>query len=218
MIQGIIGKKLGMTQVFGANGNVVCVTAIEAGPCPVIQVKTKENDGYTAIQLGFGKPNKLNSPEKGHLKGLGEFKYLREIRIPETEKVEQGAIIDAGVFKVGEHVDVIGITKGKGFAGVVKRWHFKGGKKTHGQSDRVRAPGTIGFVEGRVAKGTKMGGHMGDVRDTTKNIEVIVADPVRNLIMVKGPVPGGENGIVIIKKSTKPEKAAPIKVTPEKRK
>ena len=210
MIQGIIGKKLGMTQVFEENGNVVCVTAIEAGPCSIVQVKTKENDGYTAVQLGFGKPRKLNSPEKGHLKGLGEFKYLREIRVAETEKPEPGAVVDAGIFKVGEHVDISGTTKGKGFAGVVKRWHFKGGQKTHGQSDRVRAPGTIGFVEGRVAKGTKMGGHMGDVRDTSKNIEVIVADPVRNLIMVKGPVPGGENGIVIIKKSTKPEKSKPV--------
>jgi len=206
MIQGIIGKKLGMTQVFQENGNVVCVTAIEAGPCPVVQVKTKENDGYTAVQLGFGKPKRLNSPEKGHLKGLGEYKYLREIRVAETEKLEPGTLIDVGIFKAGEHVDITGITKGKGFAGVVKRWHFKGGHKTHGQSDRVRAPGTIGFVEGRVAKGTKMGGHMGDVQNTSKNMEVIVADPARNLILVKGPVPGGENGIVIIKKTTKSEK------------
>jgi large subunit ribosomal protein L3 len=206
MIQGIIGKKLGMTQVFQENGNVVCVTAIEAGPCPVVQVKTKENDGYTAVQLGFGKPKRLNSPERGHLKGLGEYKYLREIRVAETEKLEPGTLIDVGIFKAGEHVDITGITKGKGFAGVVKRWHFKGGHKTHGQSDRVRAPGTIGFVEGRVAKGTKMGGHMGDVRNTSKNMEVIVADPARNLILVKGPVPGGENGIVIIKKTTKSEK------------
>jgi large subunit ribosomal protein L3 len=218
MIQGIIGKKLGMTQVFNENGNVVCVTAIEAGPCPVIQVKTKETDGYSAIQLGFGKPKRLNSPEKGHLKGMGEFKFLREIRIPETEKIEQGAVIDASAFKVGEHVDISGITKGKGFAGVVKRYHFKGGKATHGQSDRTRTGGTIGFVEGRVAKGTKMPGHMGDEHNTSKNMEVIIADPVRNLIMVKGPVPGGENGIVVIRKSTKPEKAAPVKVTPEKRK
>jgi large subunit ribosomal protein L3 len=211
MIHGIIGKKLGMTQVFQENGNVVCVTAIEAGPCAVIQVKTEENDGYTAVQLGFGKPRKLNSPEKGHLKGRGEFKYLREIRVAPAEVLEPGAVVDASIFKAGEHVDISGITRGKGFAGVVKRWHFKGGQKTHGQSDRVRAPGTIGFVEGRVAKGTKMGGHMGDARNTSKNMEVIVADAARNLIMVKGPVPGGDNNIVIIKKSTKPEKKTPEK-------
>ncbi len=203
MIQGIIGKKLGMTQYFEENGNVVCVTAIEAGPCSVVQVKTKENDGYTAVQLGFGKAKALNSPEKGHVKGLGDFKYLREIRVDAAEKTEPGAKIDAGIFQPGDHVDITGITRGKGFAGVVKRWHFKGGQKTHGQSDRTRAPGTIGFVEGRVAKGTKMGGHMGDVQNTSKNMEVVMSDPARNIIMVKGPVPGGENGIVIIKKTTR---------------
>jgi len=203
MIQGIIGKKLGMTQVFQANGNVVCVTAIEAGPCAVVQVKNAETDGYHAVQLGFGKPKRLNSPEKGHLKGRGEFKYLREIRVTPDEKMEPGAVVDASVFKVGEHVDVTGTTKGKGFAGVVKRFHFHGGPKTHGQSDRTRTGGTIGFVEGRVAKGTKMPGHMGDRRNTSKNLEVIVADAARNLIMVKGPVPGGENTLVIIKRTTK---------------
>jgi large subunit ribosomal protein L3 len=203
MIQGIIGKKLGMTQVFRDNGNVDSVTAIEAGPCSVVQVKTKENDGYTAVQLGFGKARRLTAPEKGHLKGLGEFKYLREVRIDEAEKVEPGTKIDAGIFKTGDLVDVTGITRGKGFAGVVKRWHFKGGHATHGQSDRTRAPGTIGFVEGRVAPGTKMGGHMGDAQNTSQNLEVIVADPARNLIMVKGAVPGGENGIVMIKLAKK---------------
>ncbi len=203
MICGIIGRKLGMTQVFRENGDVLCVTAIEAGPCQVIQVKTKDNDGYTAVQLGFGKAKRLNSAEKGHLKGLGEFRYLKEVRVDETEKVEPGARVDAGIFKTGDLVAVTGITRGKGFAGVVKRWHFKGGKATHGQSDRTRAPGTIGFVEGRVAKGTKMGGHMGVEQNTSKNLEVVVADPARNLIMVKGAVPGGENGIVIIKLAKK---------------
>jgi len=206
MIQGIIGKKLGMTQVFRENGDVQCVTAIEAGPCSIVQVKTKENDGYAAVQLGFGKAKKLNSAEKGHIKGLGEFRYLREIRVDESdtaEKLEPGVRIDAGIFKTGDLVDVTGITRGKGFAGVVKRWHFKGGHATHGQSDRTRAPGTIGFVEGRVAKGTKMGGHMGVEQNTSKNLEVVVADPERNLIMVKGAVPGGENGIVMIKLAKK---------------
>ena len=206
MIQGIIGKKLGMTQVFRDNGDVEGVTAIEAGPCAVVQVKTKENDGYTAVQLGFGKARRLKSPEKGHLKDLGEFQYLREIRVDEAEKAELGTKIDAGIFKTGDLVDITGITKGKGFAGVVKRWHFKGGQKTHGQSDRTRAPGTIGFVEGRVGPGTKMGGHMGVNQNTSKNIEVVVADPARNLLLVKGPVPGGENGIVIVKLAKKSAK------------
>ncbi len=203
MIQGIIGKKIGMTQYFRENGNVESVTAIEAGPCAVVQVKTKENDGYSAVQLGFGKPRKLNSAEKGHLKGLGEFQYLREVRTDESEKVEPGAKVDAGIFKAGDRVDIIGVTKGKGWAGWVKRWHFHGQGSTHGQSDRTRAPGTIGFVEGRVGPGTKMAGHMGDSQNTTKNIEVVVADPEKNIIMVKGPVPGGKNSVVIIKKSTK---------------
>ena len=203
MVQGIIGRKLGMTQVFQKNGDVASVTVIEAGPCAVIQVKTVEKDGYDAVQLGFGKPRKINSPEKGHLKGLGEFRYLRELRLSKPEAVEAGKKVDVSIFKAGDRVDITGTTKGKGFAGVVKRWHFAGGPKTRGQSDRHRAPGTIGNLPGHVSKGMHMAGRMGGDQLTAKNIEVISAEPARNLLLLKGAVPGGVNGIVVIKKTGK---------------
>ena len=163
MVLGIIGRKLGMTQTFRENAKAEAVTAIEAGPCTVIQVKTAAKEGYNAVQLGFGKAKRLKSPQRGHLKELGEFKYLREFRIEDVESVEVGQKIDASLFKAGDLVDVSGISKGKGFAGVVKRHHFAGGPKTHGQSDRHRAPGSIGAgtSPGRVWKGMRMAGHMG---------------------------------------------------------
>lgn len=198
MVQGIIGRKLGMTQVFKESGAVTPVTAIEAGPCTVIQVKTASNDGYEAVQLGFGKAKKLNSPEKGHLKELGEFRYLRELRLEKPENVKVGDKVDVSIFKTGDLVDVTGITKGKGFAGVVKRHHFKGGPKTRGQSDRHRAPGTIGNLPGHVSKGMRMAGHMGDARETVRNLEVVSAQPDKNLLLLKGAVPGGVKGILII--------------------
>ncbi len=201
MVQGIIGRKLGMTQVFQKNGDVASVTAVEAGPCAVIQVKTSEKDGYDAVQLGFGKPRKLNSPEKGHLKTAGEFRYLREVRLAKPEAVEVGSKVDVSIFKAGDRVDIIGTTKGKGFAGVVKRHHFAGGPKTRGQSDRHRAPGTIGNLPGHVSKGMRMAGRMGGNQLTAKDIEVVSADQARNLLLLKGAVPGGVNGIVVIKKS-----------------
>ncbi len=203
MSQGIIGKKLGMTQVYKENAKVVGVTAIEAGPCVVIQVKTVDKDGYKAAQLGFGQPKRLKSPEKGHLKGFGEFRYLRELRLAENENVEPGQKIDVSVFKAGDLVDITGISKGKGFAGVVKRHHFKGGPKTHGQSDRQRAPGSIGSTTspGRVFKGTRMAGRMGNDRVTAQRLEVIRTDPAKNLLLVKGAVPGATNALLIIKKS-----------------
>ena len=201
MIQGIIGKKLGMTQVFRDNGNVSAVTAIEAGPCSVIQVKTTAKEGYNAVQLGFGKAKKLSAPEKGHMMGLGDFRYLREIRVDDTNDLEPGTKVDVSIFKSGDLVDVTGITKGKGFAGVVKRHHFKGGPKTMGQSDRTRAPGTIGNMPGRVSKGMTMGGHMGSSQLTVRNLEVVTSEPERNLLLLKGAVPGGKSGLVIIKKS-----------------
>ncbi len=203
MIQGILGRKLGMTQVFRDNGNAAAVTAIEAGPCAIIQVKTKAKDGYDAVQLGFGKAKRLSSPEKGHLKEFGEFRYLREIRLTKEEATTPGTKVDVSIFKAGDKVDVIGITKGKGFAGVVKRHHFAGGPKTRGQSDRHRAPGTIGNLPGHVSKGMRMAGHMGANQLTAKNLEVIAAEPERNLLLVKGAVPGATNGILIIKKSAK---------------
>lgn len=199
----IIGKKLGMSQVFGDDGKVAAVTAIEAGPCTVTRVKTTAKDSYNAVQLGFGEAKPLKSPQRGHHQGAGQFKYLREFRLDDTKEVEVGQKIDVGQFKAGDLVDVTGISKGKGFAGVVKRHHFAGGPKTHGQSDRHRAPGSIGASTspGRVFKGMRMAGHMGNNRATVHNLEVFEADPTRNLLLVKGAVPGSRNGLLLIKKS-----------------
>ncbi len=204
MIQQLIGKKLGMTQVYGKDNKVAGVTVIEAGPCTITQVKTTANDGYNAVQLGFGAAKRLSAAEKGHLKGLSDFRYLREARVAESEKAEVGQKIDVSIFKPGDLVDVIGTSIGKGFAGVVKRHHFKGGKTTHGASDRVRAPGSLGpDIPDRVMKGKRAAGHMGDQTVTAQNIVVVEADPARNLLLIKGAVPGANNGLVIIKKSRK---------------
>ena len=203
MTLGIIGKKLGMTQVFRDNGRAEAVTAIEAGPCAVTQVKTGAKEGYSSVQLGFGEVKRLNSPQRGHLKGLGQFRYLREFRVDDTEAIEAGKKIDVSLFKPGDLVDITGVSKGKGFAGVVKRYHFAGGPKTHGQSDRHRAPGSIGATTfpSRVFKGMRMAGHMGDSRVTARHLEVFEADPARNLLLVKGAVPGARNGLLLIRKS-----------------
>ncbi len=205
MIQGIIGRKLGMTQIFGEDGKAEAVTAIEAGPCAVIQVKTVAKEGYNAAQLGFSEAKRLKSPQRGHLKGLGQFKYLREFRVADTEAIKVGDRIDVSLFKDGDLVDITGISKGKGFAGVVKRYHFAGGPKTHGQSDRHRAPGSIGATTspGRVFKGQRMAGHMGNSRVTVRHLEVFTADPARNLLLVRGAVPGAKNGLLIIRKSVR---------------
>ncbi len=205
MIQAIIGKKLGNTQIFKDNGKVKSVTAIEAGPCTVIQVKTTGKEGYNAVQLGFGEVKRLKSPLRGHLKGLGQFKHLREFRMDDIEAIEVGNKVDASLFAEGDLVDITGITKGKGFAGVVKRHHFAGGPKTHGQSDRHRHPGSIGSntFPGRVLKGLRMAGHMGNERVTVRNLEVIASDVTRNLLLVKGAVPGANNGLLLIRKTGK---------------
>jgi large subunit ribosomal protein L3 len=203
MIQSIIGRKLGMTQVFKDNGEAAAVTAIEAGPCSVVQVKTVAKEGYNAVQLGFGEAKRLNSPQRGHVKELGQFKYLREFRVGDSEAIEAGQKIDVSLFKAGDLVDITGVSKGKGFAGVVKRHHFAGGPKTHGQSDRHRHPGAIGSTTspGRVFKGMRMAGHMGDRKTTVRHLEVFEADPARNLLLVRGAIPGGRNGLLLIKKS-----------------
>ena len=203
MVQGIIGKKLGMGQVFAEGGEAEAVTAIEAGPCTVTQIKTAAKEGYKAAQLGFGESKRLNSPQKGHLKKLGQFKHLREFRVADTEAIKVGDKVDVSLFKEGDLVDISGISKGKGFAGVVKRHHFAGGPKTHGQSDRHRAPGSIGATTtpGRVLKGKRMAGHMGNNRVTVRHLEVYKADPERNLLLVKGAIPGARNGLVLIEKS-----------------
>jgi large subunit ribosomal protein L3 len=203
MTQGIIGKKLGMTQIFRDNGKVEAVTAIEAGPCAVVQVKTADKEGYNALQIGFGQAKRLSSPQRGHLKDLGQFRYLREFRTDDIEGVQVGDRIDVSLFQTGDLVDVIGVSKGKGFAGVVKRHGFAGGPKTHGQSDRHRHPGSIGAgtSPGRVFKGTRMAGHMGSERVTVRKLEVFQTDPDRNLLLVKGAVPGASNGLLLIRKS-----------------
>jgi len=203
MITGIIGKKLGMTQVFRENGKIEAVTAIETGPCIVVQVKTVEKDGYSAAQLGFGKAKKLNSAEKGHLKEAGTFRHLREFKIAADDKVTVGDKLDVSMFKTGDKVNVTGISRGKGFAGVVKRYHFKGGPATHGQSDRERHPGSIGSTTtpGHVWRGQKMAGHMGDAQATAQNLTVYQSDVEKNILLVCGAVPGGVNSLVLIKKS-----------------
>ena len=203
MLQGIIGKKLGMTEIFSDNGRNEAVTAIDAGPCTVTQVKTVVKDGHNAVQLGFGETKRLNSPQRGHLKGLGQFRHLREFRVSDTEATQVGDKLDVSLFKAGDLVNVTGISKGKGFAGVVKRYHFAGGPKTHGQSDRHRAPGSVGAGSSpaRVFKGMRMAGHMGNSRVTVRHLEVFEADPARNLLLVKGAVPGAKNGLLLISKS-----------------
>jgi len=205
-MKGIIGKKVGMTQVFDERGDVIPVTVIEAGPCYVTQVRNAERDGYTAIQLGFGetKPRRLTRGQLGHLQrnNLPALRYLREFRIREGEPdVEEGQQINADVFEVGDRVDVIGKSKGRGFQGTIKRHGFRRQPKTHGQSDRERAPGAIGAgsTPGRVIKGMRMAGRMGNDRITMQNLEVVVVDAEKNLIAVKGSIPGTRGGIVMLK-------------------
>ena len=272
MLSGLLGRKVGMTQIFGANGTAIPVTVIEAGPCIVTQIKTTARDGYEAVQIGFeqARLKSATRPELGHLghslsllkaqrkrlqahqqqqRGkkstseaseegaqtettstenkkdkqiekllkvqqnrqrrpgpeLGPFKVLREVELQEgitLEKLELGSKFDASLFVVGESVDIVGTSKGKGFQGGVKRHGFRGGPKTHGQSDRTRAPGSIGSgtTPGRVLKGTRMAGHMGNARVTAKKLQVIQADPERNLLVVKGSVPGANGGLLMIKK------------------
>ena len=206
MFSGIIGKKIGMTQLFQESGEAMAITVIQAGPSVVTQVKSRLKDGYNAVQLGFVvselKRFQLNSPEKGHLQGIDRVRHLREFRTDDIDSVKRGDKVDIGFLKHGDLVNVIGFSKGRGFAGVVKRYHFAGGPKTHGQTDRHRAPGSIGATTfpGRVFKGKHMAGHMGNRKVTARNLEVIQADPERNLLLVKGAVPGANGGLLIIKK------------------
>ncbi|HEY7414030.1 MAG TPA: 50S ribosomal protein L3 [Ktedonobacteraceae bacterium] len=266
MLNALLGRKVGMTQVFGPNGIVIPVTVIEAGPCVVTQIKTAARDGYEAVQIGFERVSNKNvtRPVLGHLghrlpllRGqrrtlqthqqqqrssneeseqekdesrqskqirkllkvqenrqrrpgpeLGPFRILREVDLQkgtEADSIELGAQFDVGLFEDGEAVDVIGTSKGKGFQGVMKRHGFRGGPRTHGQSDRSRAPGSIGSgtTPGRVLKGTRMAGRMGNVRVTAKKLEVIQSDPERNLLVVKGSVPGANGGLLVIRKHVK---------------
>lgn len=208
MLKGLIGKKVGMTQIFDDTGAAIPVTLIEAGPCYVTQVRNVDNDGYAAVQLGFSevKPKSLSGGQLGHLKrnNVPPLRFLREFRDKNPE-VQEGDTLTVEQFTVGEFVDVVGTSKGKGFQGGVKRYHFKGGPKTHGQSDRQRAPGSrgSGTTPGRVYKGSRGPGHMGDDRVTIQNQKVVLVDPERNLLGVRGAVPGARGGLVLIKGARK---------------
>jgi large subunit ribosomal protein L3 len=205
MANAIFGRKVGMTQVFSAAGEARGVTVVEAGPCVVVQIKTQERDGYDAIQLGFGQRKRVNDALKGHMKQLGQFRYLREVRVDDPNQYTIGQKLGVEQFEEGEIVDVIGKSKGKGFAGGVKRYHFHGGPKTHGQSDRHRAPGSIGSgtTPGRVRKGLHMAGHMGDDKVTVKNLRIFDTDSVRNVLLIEGAIPGGTDGLLRIRKTGK---------------
>lgn len=206
MIEGLLGRKLGMTQIFNERGEAVPVTVLEVGPCVVTQIKTLEKDGYRAVQLGFGHKKRLKEPERGHLKASGaQSRYLREMKVEGDEEYTVGQTLDAAVFQVGQLIDVTGTSKGKGFAGVVKRHHFRGGPRTHGQSDRWRAPGSIGATTtpGRVFKGLRMAGHLGHERVTVQNLKVVRVEPERNLILVQGSVPGANEGLLLVRRAIK---------------
>jgi len=202
MITEVLGRKIGMTQIFTENGTVQSVTVIEAGPCTVTQVKTTAKEGYSAVQMGFVEAKRLNSPERGHLGNLGLFKHLTETRLDDTSDIELGHKVGVEMFQPGDLVAISGVSKGKGFAGTIKRHNFSGGPKTHGQSDRHRAPGSIGAgtSPGRVFKGQRMAGHMGHEQVTVKNLKVMQVDSDRNLLLVRGSVPGARNGLLKIRK------------------
>lgn len=208
-MRGILGRKVGMTRIFDESGKVIPVTVIEAGPCFVTQKKTEEKDGYSAIQIGFEETaqHKMTRPEWMRLKKveLPPLRHLRELRMSDVSQYEVGQKLLADVFKAGDHVDVMGISKGHGFAGVVKRHSFSGGPKTHGQSDRHRRAGSIGSgtTPGRVYKGMRMAGRMGNQSATIQNLQVVMVDTERNLILVRGPVPGAKKGLVLIREAMK---------------
>lgn len=207
--KGILGRKLGMTQVWDAENRLVPVTVIQAGPCSVVQLKTPERDGYSAVQLSFGetKPTRLSKPELGHLKkaNAAPSKHLAELRVGDLTGFEVGQVIQADLFEAGERVDVTGVSKGKGFAGGMKRHNFKGQGASHGNHKKHRAPGSIGAcaTPARVFKGQKMAGQMGDVKTTTQNLMVVQGDAERGLILVKGSIPGATGALVFVRNAAK---------------
>jgi large subunit ribosomal protein L3 len=207
--KGILGRKLGMTQVFDEGARAIPVTAIEAGPCRVAQIRTPERDGYAAIQLAFGevKDGKLTRPALGHLKkaGAGAHRHLVELRVADASRFEVGQTLRADVFEQGERADVIGTSKGKGFAGVYKRHNFGGAPASHGTERKHRTPGSVGATTtpSRVLKGRRMPGRMGHERVTVLNLEVVRADPERNLLLVKGAVPGPVGGLVVVRSAVR---------------
>ena len=204
MTIGLIGRKVGMTQIFQPDGTMIPVTVVIVEPNTVTRLRTPERDGYTAVQLGVEESGKLNKPEMGQLKNLPKVSVIREFRLNEdgTEAYTVGQKLDVTLFAAGDIVNVTGVSKGKGFSGHIKRHHFKRGPKTHG-SDHHRAPGSIGpgTTPGRVYKGMRMAGHMGDARSTVKQLRVIRTDAERNLLLVKGAVPGSPYGLLLVKKA-----------------
>ncbi len=208
MTTGLLGKKLGMTQVFDPQGRVVPVTVIEAGPCTVVQRKKAQSDGYDAVQIGFDskKTHRVNKPMLGHFQhaGKGAFRILRELRVDSDSSLEVGQELRVDIFREGDFVDVTGQTKGRGFSGVVKRWGFRGGRASHGSMFH-RAPGSIGgsSFPSRVFKNMKMGGHYGNERVTVLNLRVVAIQPEKNLLLVRGAVPGAKNGLVFVRRAIK---------------
>jgi large subunit ribosomal protein L3 len=224
MVTGLIGKKVGMTQLFAEDGTVQPATVLKAGPCVVVQAKTLETDGYEAVQLGLveAKPTKENKPSQGHFKkaGVPATRVRREMKLlAGGDPPKAGDQVNVSMFADGDRVDVIGTSRGKGFQGVVKRHHFAGGKASHG-SMHHRAPGSIGqsSYPSRVLKGMRMGGHMGDARVTVRNLKVIRVDPENNLLLVEGAVPGGPHGILMIRKAIAAKQVRVAQVEPAKKK
>jgi large subunit ribosomal protein L3 len=224
MVTGLIGKKVGMTQLFTEDGVVHPATVLRAGPCVVSQVKTVDSDGYQAVQLGFveARPGKENKPTAGHFKkaGVPPTRVRREVHVKAGgEAPKAGEQVNVSIFADGERVDVIGTSRGKGFQGVVKRHHFRGGRASHGSMFH-RAPGSIGASSfpSRVVKGMRMGGHMGAARITTRNLKVLKVDPDNNLLLVEGAVPGGPNSIVVIRKAVAAKAVKVAQAEPAKKK
>lgn len=209
MVHGLIGRKLGMTQIFDDEGLARPVTVIEAGPCVVTQVRSQDKDGYEAVQLGYGVSRRLNKPSAGHVRASGHMvKTLREVKAESYDDIEVGQVFKADTFAEGELVDVTGTSKGRGFQGGMKRHGFRGQNKTHGQSDRWRAPGSLGSSAspGRVFKGKKMAGQLGNERVTVQNLKVLRIDAERNLLLVEGSVPGPNKGTLLIRRAVKGQK------------
>ena len=209
MQKGLIGKKIGMTQLFDESGNVIPVTVVEAGPCTVVQKKTVENDGYAAVQIGFGdvKVQRVNKPMAGHFKkaDVAPKKVLKEFRLEDTESVNVGDVLKADVFAAGDRVDVVGTSKGKGTAGAIKRWNFSRLKESHGTGPVARHAGSLGACSdpSRVYKGKKLAGHLGSERVTIQNLDIVKVDAENNLIAIKGAIPGPRGGIVVIADTVK---------------
>lgn len=209
MKKGLIGKKIGMTQLFDENGKVIPVTVVEAGPCTVVQKKTVENDGYAAVQVGFGdvKITRVNKPDAGHFKkaNVAPKKVLREFRLDDTDALNVGDVLKADVFAAGDRVDVVGTSKGKGTAGAIKRWNFSRLKESHGTGPVARHAGSLGACSdpSRVYKGKKLAGHLGAERVTIQNLDVVKVDVENNLIAIKGAIPGPKGGIVVLADTVK---------------